>query len=117
MDKVITCINCPVGCRLKVTLAEDGSFLSVSGNTCARGAMYAEQECTAPKRMVTAVIAAAGSDVPLSVRTSEPVPKEMVFGIMKILSEMKISSPVTIGDVLISDILGTGADIIATRSI
>ena len=34
MNKTITCINCPVGCRMTVTLNDEGEVLSVSGNTC-----------------------------------------------------------------------------------
>ncbi len=117
MDKVIICINCPVGCRMNVKLAEDGSFLSVSGNTCPRGARYAEQECTAPLRMVTAVIPVSGAAVPLSVKTSVPVPRESIGGIMKQLSLLSVRAPVSQGAVIVSNILGTGADIIATRNV
>ena len=63
----ITCINCPVGCRLSVTL-ENGQVTSVTGNTCTRGEIYARQECVDPQRMVTAVIPVAGSAMPLSVQ-------------------------------------------------
>ena len=31
MEQQITCINCPVGCRLQVVL-ENGQVVSVSGN-------------------------------------------------------------------------------------
>ncbi len=117
MDKMITCINCPVGCRMQVTMSDRGEFLSVTGNTCARGAKYAEQECTLPVRTITAVIPVSGCITPLSVRTSEPVPKHMIPQIMKVLSELTVSSPVEIGDVLVENILETGADIIATRNV
>ena len=55
MDKLITCINCPVGCRMTVTLSDGGDVLSVEGNTCPRGDRYARQESVQPLRMVTAV--------------------------------------------------------------
>ena len=51
MEEIITCINCPVGCRMTVVLSETKEFVSVSGNTCPRGAAYARQECTLPERM------------------------------------------------------------------
>jgi len=117
VDKVITCINCPVGCRMTVTLSEAGEFLSVSGNTCPRGAKYAAQECTQPLRMITAVLPVEGSAVPLSVKTSQPVPKELISQIMRALSDVRISLPVSAGDVIVPDILSTGSDIIATRSL
>ena len=117
MEQIITCINCPVGCRMAVQLSETGAFLSVSGNTCPRGAVYARQECTAPERMITAVIPAEGSSVPLSVKTSVPVPKSMIRSIMAELSRVSVKLPVSTGDVIIPDVLRTGADIVATRSL
>lgn len=117
MEQTLTCINCPVGCRMTVTVSRDGAFLSVSGNTCPRGASYARQECTLPLRMITAVIPVHNNMTPLSVKTSCPVPKSLIFDIMRILSALDICAPVTIGQVIVSDILHTGADIIATRSL
>ena len=117
MVRTITCINCPVGCRMTVTLSEQGQFLSVAGNTCPRGAKYAEQECVQPMRTITAVIPVSGSLRPLSVKTSSPVPKEMIPGIMQALSEVRVNLPVSIGQVVLRNVLGTGADIIATRSL
>ena len=117
MDKVITCINCPVGCRMTVTLSESGEFLSVAGNTCPRGAKYAAQECTCPERVVTAVLPVPGSAVPLSVKTSAPVPKELIHEIMSLLAEITVSLPVEPGDVIVPDVLHTGADIVATRGL
>ena len=67
-QQTITCISCPVGCRMTVTL-DNGVFVSVTGNTCKRGEVYAKQECVAPQRMVTAVIPVKGSKTPLSVKT------------------------------------------------
>ena len=117
MEQTITCINCPVGCRMTVTLSEDGGFVSVSGNTCPRGAAYAKQECTLPLRMITAVIPVEGSRTPLSVKTSSPVPKSLIPDVMKELSALRLSAPVRLGQVVLSDVLHTGSDIVATRSI
>ena len=117
MEQTITCINCPVGCRMSVTLSETGEFLSVTGNTCVRGAKYAKQECTLPQRMITAVIPVRNSRIPLSVKSSVPVPKEMIFSVMGELNGIRVDLPVQIGQVIIADVLGTGADIVATRSL
>ena len=117
MEQMITCINCPVGCRMTVVLSDSGEFLSVSGNTCPRGAVYAKQECTLPERMITAVVPVEGSEMPLSVKTSRPVPKAMIFDVMRELSCLRPVPPVSLGQVILPDVLGTGADIVATRSI
>ena len=112
----ITCINCPVGCRLDVTL-ENGQVISVTGNTCKRGETYARQECVDPQRMVTAVIPVAGSAVPLSVKTRTPIPKKRIADCMRALSEVRITAPVAAGSVVLADVCGTGVDVIATKSV
>ena len=117
MEQTVTCINCPVGCRMTVTLSDSGAFVSVSGNTCPRGAAYARQECTLPERMITAVIPVEGSTLPLSVKTSRPVPKSMIFSVMQELGRLHLTLPVASGQIVLSDVLHTGADIIATRSV
>lgn len=117
MNKTITCINCPVGCRMTVTLNDEGEVLSVSGNTCPRGAKYARQECTMPVRMLTAVVPVDEVSLPLSVKTSIPIPKNLIPAVVELLGGISVSAPVQIGDILIRNILDTGADIIATRNI
>ena len=117
MEQLLTCINCPVGCRMSVSLNDQGDFLSVTGNSCPRGASYAKQECTLPERMITAVIPVSGSRIPLSVKTSGPVPKSMIRAVMDELFRLNPEMPVRIGQVMIPDVLHTGSDIVATRNL
>jgi CxxC motif-containing protein len=116
MEKVITCINCPIGCRMTVNV-EDGKVVSVTGNSCKRGVEYAAQESVAPKRMVTAVVAVAGRKTPVSVRTRTPIPKEKIFDCMKAVEALAPKPPVHMGDVLCPDVCGTGVDVIATKTV
>lgn len=116
MELTITCISCPVGCRMTV-VTEDGRFVSVSGNTCKRGAIYAQQECTAPQRMVTAVIPVQGASMPLSVKTRTPIPKEKIGACMQALAEATVTAPIRAGDVVLPNVCGTGVDVIATKTI
>ena len=48
MKRELICIGCPLGCQLCAKLTETGEFVSVTGNTCKRGAEYAKTECTDP---------------------------------------------------------------------
>lgn len=114
-EQMITCINCPVGCRMKVTLSDAGEVLRVEGNTCPRGDKYARQECTLPLRMITAVIPAEHSETPLSVKTASPVPKKLIPDVMKELKKVQVSAPVALGQVVLPNVCGCGVDIIATR--
>lgn len=116
MEQTITCISCPVGCRMTVTL-ENGAFVSVTGNTCKRGEVYARQECVAPERMVTAVIPVKGAAMPLSVKTRTPIPKAKINACMQALAQVEIAAPVHMGDVVLANVCDTGVDIIATKAV
>ncbi len=116
MEQIITCINCPVGCRLKVTV-EEGQVTEVSGQSCKRGIDYAKQECLAPTRMVTAVVPVAGRSMPLSVKTASPIPKDKIFDCMRVLESLHPQLPVRMGQVVCADVCGTGIDVIATKNL
>lgn len=40
----LICIGCPLGCPLTVTM--EGEQITVAGNTCKRGEIYAKKEVT-----------------------------------------------------------------------
>ncbi|ADD03041.1 protein of unknown function DUF1667 [Thermoanaerobacter italicus Ab9] len=115
--KEITCIVCPLGCRIQVE-REGGEIKSIKGYSCSRGLEYAKNEVVMPKRTITTSVRAVGGHLPLlSVRTKEPVPKEKIQEIMLELAKVEVKAPVKIGDVVVKNILGTGVDIIATRNL
>lgn len=115
----LVCISCPIGCRL--TLEKDDSNpqgYKVSGNTCKRGIDYAIKEVTTPTRMVTSTVRITGAHLPrLPVRTDHAIPKDSIMACMGVINSMTVKSPVKMGQVLVDDLLGTGAKIIATRSL
>lgn len=112
----LTCIRCPRGCALTVTL-EDGQVISVEGNACRRGDIYARAEVTNPVRTVTSVVPVTGSDTAhmVSVKTRGEVPKNKVLDVVDALADVVVSAPVAIGDVIVPDVCGTGIDVVATR--
>lgn len=113
MIKTLTCIECPIGCTLHVQ-TENGKVVSVAGNSCPRGKMYAETEITAPKRIVTSTVRAQnGTLVP--VKTDKPVPKKEIFLVMEKINAVSCALPVKIGDVLLKNITD-GVDLIATSN-
>ncbi len=115
-ERVITCINCPMGCRMTVGL-ENGEVVSVSGNTCKRGDIYARQEVTAPVRMVTAVVPVRGSAMPVSVKTRDSIPKKDIPACMAALRALRLTAPVKAGETVLADVCGSGVDVIATKSV
>lgn len=114
MKHEFVCINCPMGCRLTVT-GEPGN-LSVSGNTCPRGVSYAEAEVTNPTRVITALVRVKGSTRPLPVKTLAPVPKSMLLECASAIKNSVAELPVSIGDVVIKNLCGTGVDVAATEN-
>lgn len=113
--KKITCIICPSSCRITVNGSAD-KIESVDGYGCKRGLEYAEAEYLHPERNLTAVVKANGFKTPVvSVRTSRPIPKDMQAACMEVIRTLEADPPYTIGKVVCSDILGTGADIILTN--
>ena len=111
----LTCIVCPRGCALKVTFADDGSISDISGNACKRGIVYAENECTHPRRTVTTTVKLENGGV-VAVKTSDTVPKEDMFRVMEHVNSVVVTSPVKVGDVIIEDVAGTGVSVVATAN-
>lgn len=117
MIKEITCIGCPMGCQITAELSDSGEILSVTGYTCGIGKKYAHEELTRPTRMVTSLMEAIGSSMPLSVKTSKPIDKTKIFDCLAEISKTKAQLPVHIGDVVIKGVCGTDIDIVATREL
>lgn len=116
MKKTFTCIICPTGCTLEVEY--DGKEVLVKGNLCRRGAEYAKEEMIAPKRTISSSVRLVDGEMEIvSVRLDKPVPKSMIFPIMEEIKAASAVAPVHIGDVLIHDVLSTGADVIVTRNV
>ncbi|NJE01725.1 DUF1667 domain-containing protein [Thermococcus sp. JdF3] len=107
-----TCIVCPLGCSIEVRI-EDGKVIGVTGHTCPRGQEWAVEEATNPKRVVMSVVRVRDGALPtVSVKTAEPVPKELIPELMKFLAELKLEAPVEIGEVVAE---WNGIKIVATR--
>ena len=112
----LICINCPRGCHL--TVEEINGEIKVSGNTCVRGETYAINELTNPLRTLTTTIAIKSENyLRLPVITSSPIPKGKLMDVMKALKEISVKAPINMGDVIVENILDTGANIIASKSI
>ena len=117
-SRKVVCVLCPLGCKIKIELDEEGNILSVSGNRCPRGKKYAEDEIKDPKRVVTTSVKVLNGKLPLaSVKTDGPIPKKYIFELMKILKDVKVKAPVSIGDVVVRNIFKTNVNVVITRSV
>jgi CxxC motif-containing protein len=117
MRREYTCIICPVGCDM-VAEIEDNEMVSLVGNKCAKGRVYVQQELTNPIRTIATSVLVKGGELPVaSVRLSKPVPKASLFKVMAEAKKVILLAPVRIGQVVLKDIAGTGADLIVTKHV
>ena len=114
MEKNLICIVCPIGCRL--TAAGNPDDLNVSGNRCKKGIAYAHDEITNPMRMVcTTVKIKGGLHAVIPVKTDKAIPEKYKLEVVKAINNIELKSPVKMGDIIISDLFGTGVNIVAER--
>lgn len=113
-EKKVICTICPMGCEVHVSGDEKNGF-ETKGNTCGRGKNYAIQEVTAPKRTLTSTMAAYGG-VFVPVKTDGPIPKEKMKEAMNEINNKTLLLPISCGTIIIENIVGTGTNLIATRT-
>ena len=102
MIKKLTCIECPIGCEVTVTLEGD-KVVDVKGNSCPRGKAYAEAEVVCPKRVVTSTVRADNGEI-IPVKTDRPVRKDAIFEVIAKINATVCKMPVKLGDVLVENI-------------
>ncbi len=112
MKRELTCIVCPMGCGLTVTL-ENGAVTEVTGNTCPRGKKYAETECTNPMRTITSTMRTADGGL-VSVKTDRTIPKGKMMECMQKINGEIAPLPISVGDVIIEDVFGS--NVVATEN-
>lgn len=113
----LTCIGCPLGCSLTVTIEHD-TVTAVTGNTCPKGDAYARKEVTNPTRIVTSTVRVKGGTAAMvNVKTASDIPKDKIFACITAIRDVEVAAPVKIGDVILSNAAGTGVDIIAAKNI
>lgn len=119
--ELVTCVICPKGCNISVETEKKGkekSVISIKGNSCPRGAKYAESEVTHPVRVLTTTVRIINSkDKLLPIRSKEPIGKDLLFKAMKEVEKTAVKVPVKMGDVVIKNVAQSGIDMISCRSI
>ena len=111
----ITCIVCPIGCRLEV---DENDGYKVTGHSCDRGMVYGRDEALNPVRTITSTVEVSGgmySRCP--VKTKQPIPKKHIFDALHLLDEVVLTVPITEGTIVVEDICGTGIPWVTTRDL
>jgi CxxC motif-containing protein len=116
-EKEITCIVCPIGCKIKIKIKESSCEV-VEGHICKKGFEYAQYEALNPQRMLTSSILVKNGIWPLvSVKSSQPIPKNKVLDVLKQIKKTTVNAPVKSGQILIKNVAQTGSDIITTKAV
>ncbi len=102
---------CPLGCNLIAT--KDGDNITVTGNNCQRGVVFAKEELTCPMRIVTSSVKTAKGVK--SCKTTKGVPKAKIFDVMKEIEKLRLKDA-KYGQVVIKNVLDTGADVVITAN-
>lgn len=111
----IICIECPLSCRIRLTVDESGEIVEYSDYQCKIGKEYAEQEYKSPQRVLTTTVRTVDSVRRLlPVRSDKPIPKDRINQCVQLLAKMEVQPPLRIGEVLVSNIMGTDANVVCT---
>jgi len=117
-NREIVCIVCPNGCRMKVLVNEENKVILVENALCKNGRTYAKNEVQSPQRGLTSTIRVINGNLPLvSVRSDKPIPKEKIKEAISELSKLELQAPIEYHQIIIHDLLGTGAKVIATKQV
>ena len=121
MNRTFICIACPVGCEIEARINESGEgpvILEIAGANCIRGRTYVETELKNPMRIVTSSVRVTGGNMPItSVRLTAPVPRNRMMDVIEELRKVRLTAPVSIGQIVIQNILGLGSDVIVTKPV
>lgn len=114
-ERRIICIVCPLSCNMTATIDGEGNVLKVIDNQCKEGKKHAVNECKFPGRVLTTTILTENSvHKLLPVRSNRPIRKDRLMECAYILAGVKVKPTVNIGQVIVPNIAGTGADIVST---
>lgn len=117
MKASLLCTSCPFGCQLEAEHNEDTIF-QVGGNRCKKGLEYAEKEIFDPQRIITTTVSISNAIISLvPVKTDRSIAKQLSFKVIECASKIQLNAPVKIGDMVIENILGTGANLVVTRTL
>jgi|SRR6056297_22144 len=115
--QTITCVACPKGCE--VTVEHDGDeIINIMGNACPQGADYAKEEIVAKTRILPTTVRVKNGALPLCpVKTTKQIPLELMDQAMNEIGKKEIEAPLKMGQIVIENLLDTGADVVATRDL
>ena len=117
MIKKITCIECPRSCSLSIDI-ENCRVIKVSDSKCPKGEEYAKTEVENPLRILTGTVLTEGLSLKMvPVKTDCPIPKNKISEAAVVLKKIKLTTPLSLGSVIVADFLGLKVNLITTRDL
>lgn len=116
--KELVCNLCPVHCNMSIEYSKwEDQIKNVYGSRCSRGYEYIknykfDQQCMLP----TSVRLRGSIADRLPVNSDAPLPKTIVSEAMNIIKMLEVELPVKSGEIIVENILNTGVNIVATKS-
>jgi len=106
-----------MGCKINIE-TKDRTVVKIDNAVCIRGRDYSIQEVKSPMRDFFTTVRVTGGRIPvISVRSTKPVPKDMLMACASELAKIVVAAPVRLGDTIVKNILNLRIDIIATKSV
>jgi len=117
MKKEFICIVCPNSCRITAEYNEQ-QIKHIEGAQCKKGEEFIKNEIKNPLRIFVGSVKCRNGDYQLvSVKTNKPIPKKYMKQVAQKTHELVVEAPVEIGQMIIADVLGQHADLVATRKV
>jgi CxxC motif-containing protein len=117
-EHTVICVGCPLGCHITADVNDSGQVANIRGNQCPKGVDYAMAELTHPERVLTATVLTEGAGRPLlPVKTDKAVGRDQLSPIMCSLTPIRVKPPVKMGQEIVHNIAGTGANLISTGTL
>jgi CxxC motif-containing protein len=100
---------------MAVTMKDD--ILETTGHSCPKGMEFAEREWYHPVRILTTTVRTDDDKLRrIPVRTISDIPKDKLMDAMVALDAVVVTLPISIGTVIVQNLLNLGTDVIATFS-
>jgi len=117
MKREFICIVCPNSCRITAEYDEQETK-HIEGAQCKKGEEFIKNEIKNPLRTFTGSVKCRNGDYQMvSVKTNRPISKKYIKSVVQKTHELVVEAPVEIGQVIISDVSGQNADLVATRKV
>lgn len=114
--KQCICHKCDEKCILDID--ECNGSIKVMGNLCERGIKFAKLEINNNnKAVLTTLVRIKGAEYDVvPVKSNKPLDKSIWIECSKALSRLHVGAPIKCGDIVCTNILNTGVDIICTKN-